>query len=260
MIDVVVISLLHARERRRKMQSELDSAGISFRFFDAVNGLSLDEEQLKACTSGSPKNVFKRPLSLPEIGCYLSHFKIWESVCHSEARWTIILEDDADIREDFADVAMTIGELESGPAIIKLNKSRSMIFRNVARLANHHRLVEPWVGPALTIGYAINRQAACQLTKLALPFARPVDIDLKHWWEFGIEMFVVKPEIVQERPETPSSIEHSRVAVKFPKFGIQAFYSNFMYQMRFRSALLKARTRKALLHHQPLKAKARRGP
>ena len=42
------------------------------------------------------------------------------------------------------------------------------------------------------------RRAA--LAGRSLPFGRPVDIDLKHWWEFGVSVLIVQPSVLRIRP------------------------------------------------------------
>lgn len=244
MIDVVVISLRNATERRSQVQRCLYDAGIEFRFFDAVDGKSIEKETLiQAYDQTNYRHYFKRPLSLLEVGCYLSHYEVWRSICRSGVSWTVVLEDDVEVDDDILSVLHKISAMELSPSIIKFNESRFMVARKRGALTGRHVLVDPWVAPPLTVGYAINQGAAQRLVDLAIPFARPVDIDLKHWWEFGIDMLAVKPAVVRERSGVPSSIQPARSAIKsqVTGFGSGRFFNNLKYQWRFHSALLKAR-------------------
>ncbi len=261
MIDVVVISLADAIERRRHIQSAFEAAGVDFRFFDAVNGKALNETELKSYSPGNSMAGFKRPLSLPEIGCYLSHYRIWQSICQTKAAWTIVLEDDSEIKPSFASILDEIGALRLGPAIIQLNDNNSTVVRRLARLADRHELVELWVARRSSCGYAINHAAAQQMARLALPFSRPIDIDMKHWWEFGIEMLAVKPSVVRERPGTLSGIEQSRIAAKlqFSGSSVRGFFDNLLFQLRFKRGLVRARLSKFLSGNQQPKTIVRPG-
>ena len=51
----------------------------------------------------------------------------------------------------------------------------------VASLGGPRRLVAPNRVPGLTLGYALDRTAAEMLVANALPFTRPLDMDIKHW-------------------------------------------------------------------------------
>ena len=46
--------------------------------------------------------------------------------------------------------------------------------------------------PGLTLGYALTARRE-MLVANALPFSRPLDMDIKHWWEFGLPVLVVDP-------------------------------------------------------------------
>ncbi len=261
MIDVVVISLVDALERRRQVQSDFEAAGVEFRFFDAVNGKSLNDAELASYNPGTKSAGFKRPLSLPEIGCYLSHYRIWQSICQTKTAWAIVFEDDVEIGPSFANILSGIGALGADPAIIQLNDSNSTVIRRLSRLTENHVLVDPWIARRVTCGYAINHAAALQMATLALPFSRPIDIDMKHWWEFGIEMLAVQPAVARERPGTLSGIEQARTAAK-PQFsgsGLRGFFGNLLYQARFQRALLRARLSKFLSRNQQPKTIARPG-
>lgn len=259
MIDVVVISLVDAIERRRHIQSAFEAAGVDFRFFDAVNGRALNEADLKSCNPAMSKSGFKRPLSLPEIGCYLSHYRIWQSICQTKAAWTIVLEDDSEIKPSFAGLLSEIAALRLDPAIIQLNDTNSTVIRRLARLTERHELVELWIARRSSCGYAINHAGAQQMARLALPFSRPIDIDMKHWWEFGIEMLAVKPSVVRERPGTLSGIEQSRIATKlqFSASGVRGFFDNLLFQLRFKRGLVRARLAKFISGNQQPKTVVR---
>ena len=99
------------------------------------------------------------------------------------------------------------------------------------------------------------------MARLALPFSRPIDIDMKHWWEFGIEMLAVKPSVVRERPGTLSGIEQSRIAAKlqFSGSSVRGFFDNLIFQFRFKRGLVRARLSKFLSGNQQPKTIVRPG-
>ena len=84
-----VISLKHQVQKRAFMQEQLERFGIDFEFFDAVNGRELSDEDKALCEfsdsailtcSGNHRVKIECALSPGEIGCALSHLKIYQQV------------------------------------------------------------------------------------------------------------------------------------------------------------------------------------
>lgn len=99
-IPTFVISLADAEVRRRNMAARLAAAGIPFRFVDAVDGR----------TSRLPDTIdgarIVRTLFSTEAGvaCAASHRLLHRTIAEGDADAVLILEDDASIADDFADV------------------------------------------------------------------------------------------------------------------------------------------------------------
>jgi glycosyl transferase family 25 len=212
-------------------------------FFDGIVGGSIPESTINTIYDDAKnRRIYKHPLSHPEIGCYLSHYEIWRRAVFSESAWTVVLEDDFEADDSFKSVISEIEQLDMGPTVVKLNEARSTWAGCWEKLTVHHRLGRPWTVSARTTGYVINRAAARHLVDRALPFFRPVDIDLKHWWEFDVEMLVVKPAIVRERSGLASAISAQRNAQKARggRCVGRRFLRNLAYQCRFHAGLSNA--------------------
>ena len=106
---IYVISLKRATQRRAASQCALDAMGVSFAFFDAVDGALLSEAEVAAAydAEGNARQ-YKRPLSLPEIGCYLSHHALWQRIVDEKLDGAVILEDDFEADESFGKVVDAI--------------------------------------------------------------------------------------------------------------------------------------------------------
>lgn len=191
---IYVISLKRAAQRRAASKRALDRIGLSFEFFDAVDGACLSEAEVaNAYDAERNAHHYKRPLSLPEIGCYLSHHALWKRVVDRNLAGAVILEDDFDAD---AGLKTVVEEIRSAPlsgALVKLFSRKPVMGVTVACLDGERRLVAPNRVPGLTLGYALDRTAAEMLIANALPFCRPLDMDIKHWWEFGLPVLVVDP-------------------------------------------------------------------
>ena len=85
-----VISL-PSREDRRKSFTETNGEYLKdhdWCFVDAVDGSSLTYHNLKTVGFDTDKNwrdpILKRTLTWGEIGCFLSHWKLWEECSESD--------------------------------------------------------------------------------------------------------------------------------------------------------------------------------
>lgn len=86
--------------------------------------------------------------------------------------------------------------------------------------------------PPRTTGYILGRRAAAKLAERNDPIGRPVDIDLKFYWEHDIPILTLKDQLVSERPSGGSQIETSRNKTK-PGSGLQRFLRNLLFQTQF---------------------------
>jgi glycosyl transferase, family 25 len=88
-MDILVISLPNAKERRDFQQNQLSKLGLEFEFLDATSTHDLNEATYK-----QHYQDWQRPLKNTEVACYYSHRQAWDRVIQSN-KPALILEDDA---------------------------------------------------------------------------------------------------------------------------------------------------------------------
>ncbi|WP_051910657.1 glycosyltransferase family 25 protein [Pectobacterium brasiliense] len=91
-IPVFIVSLAKDIDRRKSIADDLKKGSIDFEFIDAILGSDLTREDLDRIRENSPEE-FNPTVS--EIGCSLSHQKIYSKIINEKIEWAIILEDDA---------------------------------------------------------------------------------------------------------------------------------------------------------------------
>lgn len=173
---IYVVSLLRATDRRKNILSQMVSLGLDFSFVDAVDAKKIDPEELLAHVDASAVMLRRgRMLTAPEIGCALSHRKIYEDIVRSERSGAIILEDDIQIGSGFEDVMKYF--CRAGPslaverAIYHLGAlSRPygrylMLRKRSRRAAGGNAYFAEWIGGISpeacgTFGYYVTRAAA----------------------------------------------------------------------------------------------------
>lgn len=94
---IYVVSLPTRQDRRDRIQKELSRFNVNYTIVDAIDGkvaTSLKKWYATSRNHISPKYI--DTLSAGEIGCILSHIRIWEMICLNCTKdgWYLILEDD----------------------------------------------------------------------------------------------------------------------------------------------------------------------
>ncbi|CAF0983297.1 unnamed protein product [Rotaria sp. Silwood1] len=98
--EIYVINLVRRTDRRERLQATFDILNISVRFFDAVDGkYTIDQKYLENLNIRLLPNYEdpynQRPMNYGELGCFFSHYFIWQDMIKNEySNGILILEDD----------------------------------------------------------------------------------------------------------------------------------------------------------------------
>ena len=194
-MKVFLINLAGSTERFEKSNVQLSRFDIEFERVCAVNGAKLKNEEIARHYSPEQnKAKYYKSLTVGEIGCYLSHRKVWEEIVENEIPSAIILEDDFLITEELTNAISDIESIQSSWDYIKLagykkRKRKSYIIEKL----KHFSLVEFKKIPAGTCAQAVSLNGAKKLLETTDKFGRPIDIDLQHWWERKVHIQGLSP-------------------------------------------------------------------
>jgi len=220
-IPIFIISLSHAAERRKHITGEMKKAGLAFTILDAVNGKELTTAQMESVCDMQAVNKNPRWLSPGAIGCALSHLNIYRTIVKEQYPWTLILEDDVILADNFKEHLKRIITQPSSEEVImlyfqswkplKLNRHNSI---NYFEDSGIYRPLD--IAQLTTTGaYLISLKAADRMVKNVLPIR--VSADSWGWYfEQGVlkDIRCVFPRIVDTAP-FKSSIDY----VNFPVIG-----------------------------------------
>lgn len=98
--EIYVINLARRTDRRERLQSTFDILNISARFFEAIDGkYTIDQTYLERLNirllPDYEDPYHRRPMNYGELGCFFSHYFIWEDMVKNDYKnGAIILEDD----------------------------------------------------------------------------------------------------------------------------------------------------------------------
>lgn len=221
-----VISLKHQAQKRAFMQEQLGRLGIDFEFFDAVNGRELSDEDKALCEfgdgailtcTGNHKVKIECALSPGEVGCALSHLKIYQQL----ATWltdeskadtaAVILEDDAVINEDTILALNSLDVITEPWDVVQFSEHegiKNLLWRKryyfdrerglyFARVGLQNKRLDAIFNLRRMVGrtacYVIKPQAAQRLVELGFPVRMPADYLLGHIAYNQLKMFQAYP-------------------------------------------------------------------
>ncbi|WP_299937515.1 glycosyltransferase family 25 protein [uncultured Nitratireductor sp.] len=164
-----LINLDRSPERLQYMAEMLAGLGISFTRISAVDGTVIDRPD---CASPS--------LTLPEIGCFLSHRKIWERMVSEEIPVAFIVEDDVELSPDLPMLLDEQRWLPNGDFVVKLDTTdmRAALKKTGLKAPSQRDLMELHGRHCGTGGYLLSNTAARRLIDLSKTLTMPVDLFL----------------------------------------------------------------------------------
>ena len=230
--------------RRNNSIRQLKALGLDWYRIDAVNGWKLsDTDIVKFYSEEANRYQAKSPLTAPEIGCYISHLKAWERIASGNSAGGFIFEDDflatPELHSVLAEICDDGGSNWDMIKLFSLDNSPRTITRQP--LGQQHEIVIPYSVPSCTLGYGVTVAAAARLADHTIPFFRPVDEDLKFFWETGIRVSLVLPcpitvGVQRTLTGTIGDERRDRDVESFLK-RFNYFLSNAKYQLRYKTKL-----------------------
>lgn len=183
-LPIVFINLDRDAERRTRLLSELKHVPMVSQRLPAVWWPDVPPEQADRWASDvlNARQYYK-PLRNGEKGCYASHIEAWQQLLASDAPALVVLEDDVRLTPQFAEVVAAIAALNEPWDMVKLLGREREKVRSQRPLVPGTALVDYLRVPSMTAGYVVSRAGAAKLLAHRQPFGRPIDVDLRFWWE-----------------------------------------------------------------------------
>ena len=194
-----IINLKESVERRIKMENQLKKLKLKYELIDAVDGRKMSEQQKKSITQ-EVNYAF-----LPgEIGCALSHQKIYQRMLDESTDVALILEDDVILNADINEIIKKIPIKVDVPTVILLSRSNKYLKKPVHKLTDKYSLHKTHHATT-THSYILNKKAAQAL----LAGLYPVWMVADKWMLFEelsmVKVFSVVPHPVELSTEAGNS-------------------------------------------------------
>ena len=102
-----VVSLERSKDRRAFMEKQLAGQGTDFRFLNAVGGKNLNSVKKIGISNGLKltldSNCGSSGLTNEEIGCALSHLRVYQKMVDDDVNVACVLEDDVELTPGFGE-------------------------------------------------------------------------------------------------------------------------------------------------------------
>lgn len=174
-LPVFVISLVRSIERRRVVSKNLSGLGFSFKLLDACDGKQLSANEALLYSSKLARSQFGRDLTPGEIGCALSHIKVYEGMVEEQIRVALIMEDDAILSSSAKSAIEAL--LSSGHEwdLINLVSDSPERILTPTQKGSNFSLTRFEAGSNRTGAYLLKLEGAKKLLEFAYPVRLPAD-------------------------------------------------------------------------------------
>jgi glycosyl transferase family 25 len=220
-IAVFVINLKRSKDRKDHTVKKLNDLCIPFTFIEAIDGNDLaDKDLLNNNRYGIYKSgLYSRYLLKGEIGCTLSHLKIYRKMADEKIALACILEDDNNYAPEFKNLIFETDLHSDDWDILYLghhpgSPQRKTRTRKKTRLETS----DYWIGDPLTkhygsYAYLINNKAAAILADNLFPINLPFDRFMIRAVHSGLRTSVIIPPCVSPETGFKSTVNDNPVVV-----------------------------------------------
>jgi len=182
--SIFIVNLERDVEKNKHIRERCEKIDLPVEILKAVDGLRLNQSEIDLVYSKEDTvKVIGRELSASEIGCALSHKKIYQRIVDEEVPVALVLEDDVEFNKPLLDV---LGEVESLPSdweLILLGHHRESSRSDETRascwgattITSSCKLVRPCELAYGTYGYLVNQKGARKLLAELELIKKPID-------------------------------------------------------------------------------------
>ncbi|MEJ6102798.1 glycosyltransferase family 25 protein [Aeromonas salmonicida] len=162
MIPIFVISLSRSQDRRAMLIKQMKHLGLEFTFFDAVDGKALSDAELQHVDFPLARETCGHDLSMGEVGCAMSHIRLYEMMVEKNIERCVVLEDDIYLHMHF-NAIMESAIAKSHSEIIFLYHGKAKCWPWMKPLPEGYRLAR-YRTPSCSSKRGIISTAGCILT------------------------------------------------------------------------------------------------
>lgn len=192
-MDIFVISLKNALERRKHINKQFMAQQVGFQYFDAI-----EPHQIDGALKNTGIELENCSLTRGEVGCLLSHISLWKKIIDNNLPYMAIFEDDIYLGCKAKSFLKNISWIPKNVDIIKLEAFSDSVLVELFSKKNliNDRSLFLLKGKHLgTAGYIISNIGAKSLLKYVseLTIIKPID-------DIMFDGYIAKKMIYQMQP------------------------------------------------------------
>lgn len=211
-MQIIVISLATALERRQHAQRQLNHCKLDYTFFDARTPATGARDDFSHVDDAEFLLNTGREVTEGEIACYASHLAMWKRCVEMESP-IMIMEDDFLLSDSFAAAYHQAGELVDQYGYIRLQEERRAKRTKVAAIGEFDLYYYTKI-PHSAMCYAITPRVAAAFVAESRRFDAPVDVMIKSSWRHRQRLYGLAPYPVSDSTHSPITGITGRVRTK----------------------------------------------
>lgn len=208
-VPIYIINLERNKERRTFALQKLDSLGLDGEIFPAVDGKTLNRaelEETKVYSDSLSHEKFSRSLTAGEIGCTLSHLRLYQKMIDENISTAIILEDDAMLvdgaKEKLRELIEKLPDDWDLVQLIYECTDYEIVVPGVVRFLSKRCM------PVASAGYLLRKSGAQKMLQAGYPICYPADSFIGRSPRWGTNVYGAKSKLVAINNIFPSDIYH----------------------------------------------------
>ncbi|MDC2825750.1 glycosyltransferase family 25 protein [Rodentibacter pneumotropicus] len=242
-VPIYIINLEKSTDRKAYMQAQFDSlfdhnSMQEIYFFTGINGKENPNHPLfKRYNNKKRLNVKGYPLTLSQLGCYASHYSMWEK-CVELNQPIIILEDDAKFKNNFLDVLAFINSDKNTFEFFWLQPDRLKNKRKLVADFGDFSIQQFSKGFIGATGYYLTPKAAKKFLAQSKEWYLTVDVTMDRFFENKVPPYAIVPFCLEADYEIESTIFEKQKKVKSFKiiiarelFNIKTTFKRLIYNI-----------------------------
>ncbi|ROO66137.1 glycosyl transferase family 25 [Vibrio crassostreae] len=212
MTKIFVINLESSTDRKENISRQLDELSLPFEFFSAIDGrTSPPHPLLKRYNDELSQTYRAKTLNAGQLGCYASHFLLWEK-CIELNQPIIIIEDDALLfKKTFLDFLQDIPELPESIECIRLFNNKRRKFSSYSTFECSSTSIHKFTkGHMSTTAYYLTPEGAHKLLLHSKEWYMAVDIYMDRFWANEVECYGTAAPCLTNDPKFDSEIGYAK--------------------------------------------------
>ena len=178
------------------MRARLECSGLPFEIIDAVDGKQLTPDDY--ADNPLRRDKFRRKkgrdITDGEIGCYLSHYRLWRRIASEQTPCALVLEDDVRWDDDMRAVVRELSETAQSWSVALLSADMKKVPGRKLR--------------GLSSG-------ARELLEYCREITAPIDAAYGEWWRNGLAFYVVSPPVFRQEGESLIDVRGEKQKAKW---------------------------------------------